>query len=248
MPRVPRLPAAGPAAVLALLLVAGCSGSGSDAAPERTITVFAAASLNRAFSGMARSFEQNHPGLRVAVSYAGSQALAAQVREGAPADVLATADLATATSLGSALSTAPVVFAHNQLTIISRADGRAFATLQQLAEPGVRVVLGGPTVPVGKASAAALKQAGVRLTPVSLEDAVTGVVTKVSLGEADAGIAYVTDVVGNDSLQGVPVAGTRTDLAIAPIAGIDDPDDADAFIGFVRSETGRTIMESWGFT
>ncbi len=234
-----------PAVVLALVL-SGCGSSTPGSPPRRTISVFAAASLTRAFGGMARAFEDNHPGLTVQVSFAGSQALAAQVREGAPADVLATADVATATALGDRLNGTPVVFAHNQLAIITPADRPKVTRLSDLSR--LRVVLAGPTVPVGKAAAAALKAAGVTVRPVSLEDSVAGVVTKVRLGEADAGIAYVTDLVGAQGLQGVPVEGTRTDLAVAAVRGRPDPDDADAFIGFVRSTVGRRIMESWGFT
>ncbi len=244
MPQVKR--ALGLALALGLLLT-GCSSTPSTT--QRTITVFAASSLTRAFTGMAKAFEDDHPGLQVDVSFAGSQALAAQVREGAPADVIATADLATARALSDRLNGAPVVFAHNALALITPTDNRAGVEgLKDLGRSGVRVVLAGPTVPAGRAADAALSKAGVRVTPVSREDSVAGVVTKVRLGEADAGIAYATDLVAAQGIAGVTLAGTSTDLAIAPIRGIDDPDDADAFIGFVRSTTGRRIMESWGFT
>lgn len=235
--------------LLALALVLSACSGGSSSHQQRTITVFAAASLNRAFTGMARAFQDSHPGLKVELSFAGSQSLAAQVREGAQADVLATADVATATSVARQLNGAPLVFAHNALALLTPTDNRAHVTtLADLGRKDVKVVLAGPTVPVGKAAAKALKAAHVTVHPVSLEDAVTGVVTKVRLGEADAGIAYVTDLVGATGIAGTALPGTETDLAIAPIAGIKDPEDADAFIAFVRSPTGVKIMESWGFT
>ena len=236
--------------VLAVFLTACSSGSTTARSNEpRTLTVFAAASLTKAFTGMARAFQESHPGLKVELSFAGSQALAAQVREGAQADVLATADLATATSVARQLNGTPIVFAHNALALVTPKDNPAHVrTLADLVRKDVKVVLAGPTVPVGKAAAKALKAAHVTVRPVSLEDNVNGVVTKVRLGEADAGIAYVTDLVGTDGIAGTPLPGTSTDLAIAPLAGITAPDDADAFIGFVRSATGTKIMESWGFT
>lgn len=236
--------------MLVLLLTACSSGSSTPRSnAPRTITVLAASSLTRAFTGMARAFQDSHPGLKVELSFAGSQALAAQVREGAQVDVLATADLATARSVARQLNGTPVVFAHNSLALITPRDNPArVQTLADLGRKGVKVVLAGPTVPVGKAAATVLAAARVTVRPVSLEDSVSGVVTKVRLGEADAGIAYATDLVGADGLTGRPLPRTTTDLAIAPLAGITAPDDADAFIAFVRSATGVKIMESWGFT
>jgi molybdate transport system substrate-binding protein len=234
--------------VLAVFLTACSSGSGAPT-QKRAIRVFAASSLTKAFTGMARAFTESHPGLKVELSFAGSQSLAAQVREGAQADVLATADVATATSVARQLNGTPVVFAHNALALVTPTDNPAHVgSLADLGRQGVKVVLAGPTVPVGKAAAKALKAAHVTVRPVSLEDNVNGVVTKVRLGEADAGIAYVTDLVGAEGIAGTPLPGTTTDLAIAPLAGITAPDDADAFIAFVRSATGVKIMESWGFT
>ncbi len=235
--------------LLALLLTSCSSGSTPAASGSRTIAVYAASSLTKAFSGMGRAFEESHPGLKVELSFAGSQALAAQIREGAQADVLATADVATATSVARQLNGAPVVFAHNALAIVTPVGNPAhIAALADLGRTGLKVVLAAPTVPVGKAAAKALKAAHVTVHPVSLEDSVTGVVTKVRLDEADAGIAYVTDLLGTEGIAGTRLPGTTTDLAIAPLAGITAPDDADAFIAFVRSPVGAKIMESWGFT
>jgi molybdate transport system substrate-binding protein len=235
------------------LLVAGCGGgaSTSSSAPEkrRTITVLAAASLTKAFQAEKKGFEQGHKNLSVTFSFAGSQALVAQVQQGAPASVLATADLATSLTVKDQLAGTPAVFAHNQLAIVTAPGNPKHLTmLPDLAAPGLKVVLAGPTVPVGKAAAKALTKAKVTLKPVSLEDAVTGVVTKVRLGEADAGIAYVTDLAGAKDVGGEPVPGTTTDLVISAIKGIDAPDDADAFIGYVQGAEGQAILKSFGFT
>jgi molybdate transport system substrate-binding protein len=245
-------------ALLALLvapaLAAGCSGSSNQPTPsggpqKRTITVFAAASLTKAFTAEGKGFEQSHQGLTVTFSFAGSQALVAQIRQGAPASVLATADLASSVTVKDQLGTSPVVFAHNQLAIVTAPGNPKHLTgLADLAKPGLKVVLAGPTVPVGKAAAKALKAAHVTVKPVSLEDAVTGVVTKVRLGEADAGIAYVTDVAGATDVGGALIPGTTTELVISTLKGISAPDDADAFIGYVQSAEGQLILKSFGFT
>ena len=247
-------------ALLVLLIVpvltvgtAGCSSSSkqppaSGGPQQRTITVFAAASLLKAFTAEGKGFEQSHSGLTVTFSFAGSQALAAQIQQGAPASVLATADLATSLSVRDKLSAVPVAFAHNQLAIVTATGNpKHLTTLADLAKPGLKVVLAGPTVPVGKAAATALKAAHVTIKPVSLEDAVTGVVTKVRLGEADAGIAYATDLAGATDVGGAPVAGTTTELVISTLKGISAPDDADAFVGYVQSTEGQMILTSFGF-
>lgn len=233
----------------ALLLTAACGDDPPATNPERTITVFAASSLTKAFEAEGKAFEQDHPGFRVTFSFAGSQSLAAQVKEGAPADVLATADVATIQSVQDRLSGPHAVFAHNALALVApKGNPAGVKALADLAKPGVKVVLAGPTVPVGKAARTALDAAKVTVTPVSEEDSVAGVISKLRLGEADAGIAYVTDLVGDDRVEGTPLPGTTTDLAIASIAGISNPDDADLFIGFVRSDTGQRILQSYGFT
>ena len=231
--------------VLALFLTA--CGSSPKATEHDTLTVFAASSLSKAFDAEIGAFERKHPSLQVTVSYAGSQSLVAQIQQGAPADVLATADVATATSVRDLLATDPVVFAHNQLAIITPSGNPAkVATLADLGRAGVKVVLAGPTVPVGKAAAKALAQAKVAVHPVSLEEAVTGVVNKVRLGEADAGIAYVTDLVKATGIEGTPIAGTTTDLALAPLKDATSKQAA-AFVAFVQSPEGQAILRSFGF-
>lgn len=222
-------------ALLALVLLTGACAT---AHAEQHVTVFAAASLQRAFTAEAAAFERAHPGTHVVLSFAGSQSLVAQVGQGAPADVIATADAATMRAVTDTYR----VFAHNQLALVTAAGNPLHLTgLADLARPGLKVVLAGPSVPVGKAAARALREAGVTVRPVSLEDAVTGVVTKVRLGEADAGIAYATDLTG-EGVTGVPLPGTRTDLAVSPLhdAGRD-------FVSFLLSPEGRRVLQAHGF-
>ena len=249
VPRLTKGRLLGRCALAAVLLTAACGDDAPKTNPTRTITVFAASSLTKAFQAEGKAFEQDHPGLKVTFSFAGSQSLVAQVKEGAPADVLATADVATIESVKDKLSGEHVVFAHNSLAlVVPKGNPAGVKALADLAKPGVKTVLAGPTVPVGKAARKALAKAGVTVKPVSEEDSVAGVISKVRLGEADAGIAYVTDLVGDDKVEGTPLPGTTTDLAIGSLTGIANPDDADLFIGYVRSDVGQRVLQSYGFT
>lgn len=219
------------------LLLAGCSGS---SAPSR-VTVFAASSLTQVFTAEGKAYEKAHPGTRLTFSFAGSQALVAQLQQGAPADVLATADTASMTASG--LKGARV-FARNRLAVITApGNPRGIHGLADLARPGLRVVLAGPTVPVGKAAAKALAAAGVTVRPASLEQDVKGVVTKVRLGEADAGIAYVTDVrSAHGAVAGAELPEVSNSYPIAAAHGAGK-----AFVSFVLSPAGQAILASYGF-
>jgi molybdate transport system substrate-binding protein len=234
--------------VLAVFLAACGGGSSSPGeSGHDTLTVFAAASLSNAFKAELDAFATKHAGLVVSASYAGSQSLVAQIQQGAPADVLATADVASATAVRDRLAGDPAVFAHNQLAIVTPTGNPAkVKTLADFGRAGLKIVLAGPTVPVGKAAAKALAAAHVTVHPVSLEDAVSGVVAKVRLGEADAGIAYVTDLVKADGIEGTPIDGTTTDLFLAPIKGAVSKQAA-AFVAFVLSPDGQAILRSFGF-
>ncbi|MGB8650209.1 MAG: molybdate ABC transporter substrate-binding protein [Mycobacteriales bacterium] len=230
---------------LLLALVTACSGGSArptGGTAGRTLTVFAAASLQQAFTAEGKALEAAHPGTRVRFSFAGSQTLVAQIEQGAPADVLATADQATLDKVRDRLTGAPQVFAHNQLALVTAPGNPSHVrTLQDLQRPALKVVLAGPSVPVGKAAAKALAAAGVTVHPASLEDAVTGVVTKVRLGEADAGIAYVTDLQGG-AVEGVPLPGTVTSLAIGTLTT-----RGDEFVRFVLSAAGQQVLRAHGF-
>ena len=208
-------------AVAAGLVAAGCgsSGAGTAASPSASptaaskltgsLTVLAAASLTEAFNDTKASLEKEYSGLNLTYSFAGSQALVTQVMNGAPADVIATADQTTMQKLVTAsLVETPTVFARNKLEIVvAPGNPKAIKGLSDLAATGLTVVLADPSVPAGKFAAQALQKAGVTVTPKSLELDVKSVLQKVAMGEADAGIVYVTDVTA---------AGTT-------VAGVDNP-------------------------
>ena len=234
------------ALLAAAALLAGCGSSSSPAttaASTRTLTVFAASSLTGAFTAAGKAFEATHPGLHVRFSFAGSQALVAQLEQGAPADVLATADTASMTDSGL---TGARVFARNRLSIITApGNPKHLRALTDLTRSGLRVVLAGPTVPVGKAANKALAAAHVALKPVSLEQDVKGVVTKVRLGEADAGIAYVTDVkAAKGAVDGTDLPSVSNSYAVAVVT---PGDDATAFADYLLSPEGQSVLASYGF-
>jgi molybdate transport system substrate-binding protein len=238
------------AAVLALAggLVVGCSGATDDAS---TLRVFAAASLTDAFTELGEAFEQDRPDLDVELAFASSSDLARQVVEGAPADVYASADTANmdkVTESGAATGT-PVAFATNRAEIIvAPGNPLAISGLEDLADRDLVVVLCAPEVPCGAYAEEVFARAGVSVTPDSFEENVRGVVTKVTLGEADAGIVYRTDVLtADDAASGVEIPAAVNVVAEYPIATVSSADAADEFVDFVTSAAGRDVLESYGF-
>ena len=222
-----------------LLLLTACGSGGPS---DRTVTVFAAASLTEAFPAIGAAFHRAHPDVVVRFSFAGSQSLVAQVEQGAPADVLATADEASMRQVSSARD--PQVFARNRLAIVAPA-GRPVPALGDLGRPGLRLVLGGPTVPVGKAARKALAAARVTAHPVSEEPDVKSVLAKVALGEADAAVVYATDLAAaGDAVHGTVLPPVATSL---PIAALDGSSDAAAFVRFVLGPDGQAILAKRGF-
>ena len=177
------------------------------AASRATLTVFAASSLTEAFTQLGTEFTAAHPDVKVNFDFAGSNDLVTQLQQGAPADVLATADTGNMDKVAGKTG-APQDFAGNKLMIaVEPGNPEAHHRARRPGRKDLKVVLAAPEVPAGKYAQEALAKAGVTVQPVSLEDSVKGVVTKVSLGEADAGIVYVTDI---DAAQG-------------KIDGVDDP-------------------------
>ncbi len=240
----------------AAVLLAGCASpapAASDApAAEDTLTgtvqVYAAASLQRSFDEIARAFEQQNPGVTVSPVYDGSSTLATQIGEGAPADVFASADEKNMAKV-AAQAPDPQVFAANTLVIAVPAGnpGRV-STLADLAR--VTTVLCAPEVPCGAASQTLLSNAGVAVTPASSEQNVTAVLTKVAASEADAGLVYATDVVGRDDVEALVPEGADAVVNRYPIAALataPNPDAAAAFVAFVLSDEGRTILTDAGF-
>ncbi|WP_353808929.1 molybdate ABC transporter substrate-binding protein [Agromyces sp. SYSU T00194] len=244
------------AASVALLALAGCSGTGAFApvdAPGPSITVFAAASLTETFDELAAAFEAAHPGIDVAISYGGSSTLVGQILEGAPADVFASADEATMQRAvdGGATAAAPEVFATNTLALAVPAGNPAGVTgLGDLADPDLAIALCAPEVPCGAAAAEVLEGAGVDAAPDTLEQDVKAVLTRLSLGEADAGLVYRTDVAAaGGAVEEVPAPGVDAVVNAYPIAPIGTTEGATAreFIAFVRSDAGREVLADAGF-
>lgn len=235
---------------LATLFATGC-GDDADGDGSVEITVFAAASLTDAFTELGEEFTARHPDVTVTFSFAGSQDLVAQLEQGAPADVLATADTQTMELVGG-LTGAPETFAGNKLAIaVAPGNPEGIEGIDDLARDGLKVVLAAPEVPAGKYAEQILERAGVTVTPVSLEVNVKGVVTKVALGEADAGIVYVTDVAAAaGEIDGIGIPDADNVLATYPIAVVTASDEAAAaqsFVDLVLSSEGRQILRSFGF-
>lgn len=250
-PGAPRL-ALAPATSLALgigLVLTGCaSTSGGE-----ELTVLAAASLRAPFAELATTFEQTHPGVEVTVSFGGSADLADQIEAGAPADVVATADETTMARLSDAgLVTTPRLFATNVLTIVvPTGNPSGVRSLADLGRRDVDVVLCAPEVPCGRAAAAVVDAAGVTPHTVSAEPSVTDVLAKVALGEADAGLVYVTDAATEpDDVETVPAPEAADVVNRYPLAVLADPpspDLADEWVALVTGEEGRSALSEAGF-
>ncbi|WP_420039701.1 molybdate ABC transporter substrate-binding protein [Gordonia sp. MP11Mi] len=239
-------------AVMALMLTA-CGGSNDDDASGQ-ITIFAAASLQGSFDDLAHAFTDTNPAYDVApIVYDGSQALAKQIVEGADVDVIAFANESSLDPVTEAgLSGPGDVFATNTLQIaVAPGNPKRITTLADLTKSDVTTVLCAPEVPCGSASQKLLKAAGVKVTPVSEETNVTSVVTRVSNGEADAGLVYATDVAASDgTLEGVTPPNADDAINRYPIVVPNDapsPDAAKAFRDFVLSEAGQKILRQYGF-
>lgn len=253
--------------VACLSVVAACSSPagqspGTPGSSSGTkLTVFAAASLTESFTEIAERFEADHPGTTVTLNFASSSSLAAQINEGAPADVFASADSEnmdrahlnrTNRDARSEGVPEPQFFASNRLQIIVEPDNpKAIVSIADLARSDVVVVAAGTEVPIGRYAAQVLAQANVVLNPRSYEANVKGIVTKVVLGEADAGIVYATDVVAaGDKAAGVPIPDDINVVAEYPISITDAAHDvalAKSFISFVLGPSGQAVLRNAGF-
>jgi molybdate transport system substrate-binding protein len=230
------------AVFVVLFAATGCSGAGDSAKP--TITVFAAASLTNAFAAEAAAYEKQS-GVHVRFSFAGSQDLVAQLNQGAPADAIATADTATLGKVTAHLAGPPTVFARNRLVIVAApGNPRLIHDAADLARNGVVVVLAAPTVPAGRYAAQALRDAHLTVHPRSLEDNVRGVLTKVELGEADAGIVYASDA-KSAGAKVTTIALPTSPIASYPAAALDPA--GLRFVEFLDSVAGQAILAGYGF-
>ncbi|MFI6707679.1 molybdate ABC transporter substrate-binding protein [Nonomuraea sp. NPDC050478] len=252
------------AVALPVALALGLSGCGSGATSSaseaasaggdaKEVTVFAAASLTGTFTELGKAFEAAHPGTTVRFNFGSSATLAQQLVQGAPADVFAAASPATMkTVTDAALAGAPVTFVRNKLRIAVPADNPAQVDeLKDLAGPEVKVALCAEQVPCGAAAAKALDAAGLKVTPVTLEQDVKATLTKVRLGEVDAALVYATDVIASDGkVTGIefPEADQAiNDYPIATLAKAPAGEAARQFVDLVLSRQGRDVLTKAGF-
>jgi len=241
-------------------LAAACGSDGpatddaSGNASESDVTVFAAASLTDAFTELGDAFTAANPDAEVTFNFAGSSELVAQISDGAPADVIASADLASMAVLTDAGLVAgdPQAFATNVAEImVERGNPEGIDGVADLSADDLIVVQCAPEVPCGSYAEQVLANAGVSVTPASYEDNVRAVVTKVTLGEADAGIVYRTDVLAaSDAADGVSIPADVNVVAEYPIALVGGPAEragARSFVDFVLSAEGQAVLADFGF-
>jgi molybdate transport system substrate-binding protein len=264
-------------AVVAVMLVA-CSSSKSSssssvatattaAAPATTaeattttaaaltgsLNVFGAASLTAGFTNAKATLVAANPGLSITYNFAGSSTLVTQIKQGAPADVFASADQANMTKLVTAgLVETPVVFAKNKLEIaVAPGNPKHITSLADLAKPGVSVVLEAPGVPAGDYTRMVETQLGISITPKSLEPDVKTAITQVTSGEVDATVVYVTDVFAAGSkVAGVTIPDSEQPSIVYPIAvvkGTKNPAAAAAFVQSAVSGDVQKALQAQGF-
>ncbi len=218
------------------------------------VLVSAAASLTDAFAEIEVAFEAAHPGVKVLLNLGGSSSLRAQILEGAPVDVFASANASNMDRVVEAgrVSGEPRVFARNLLQIAVPAGNPAGVHgLDDFADEALRLGLCAEEVPCGEFARRALERAGVVPAPDTNEPDVRALLTKVELGELDAGITYVTDVAStHGAVEGIVIPEDQNVVAVYPIAvlaGAPNPDAAEAFVRFVLSYDGRAILAKHGF-
>lgn len=247
-----------PAAALASVLSLAACGSSSDAPASgsgaaTSLTVFAAASLTESFTELGRQFESTHSGTKVTFNFGSSATLAQQITQGAPADVFAAASPATMKTVTDAgLASSPTVFVKNTLQIAVPKDNPAkVESLTDLTDPRVKVALCAEQVPCGAAAAKALDAAGLKVTPVTLEQDVKATLTKVRLGEVDAALVYRTDVIASGGeVTGIDFPEVRqavNDYPIAALTTAPAPDLAKRFVDLVLSRQGGDVLTKAGF-
>jgi molybdate transport system substrate-binding protein len=246
-------------AALIAVAAAGCSSSSSTSSTTSssstgTITVFAAASLMQTFTQLGKQFEAAHKGDVVKFSFGPSDGLATEITSGAPADVFASASTATMDTVVKAGDAAsPANFAKNVMEVAVPPNNPAKVTsVNDLAKKSVKVALCQPAVPCGVVAAEVFKNAGITVKPVTQETDVSGVVTQVELGNVDAGMVYVTNVLSAGSkLKGVTIPASINASTLYPIATISSSSkhksEAQAFVSYVLSPAGQQVLTAAGF-
>ena len=240
-------------------LVAGCSAGGSDTGSDTgregtTLTVAAAASLTDVLTSLGRTYEAEHPGRTVRFTFGSSAALAQQVVAGAPIDVVATANEATMRTVVDAgrADGDPAVFARGELVVaVPSGNPAGVSGLADLSRSGVKLALCAETAPCGSAAATALDRAGVTVRPVTREEDVRAVLTKVRLREVDAGIVYRTDVraAGGevDAVELPEEHQVRTPYVVVAVRADRARTAARDFVALLRGEQGRAALVAAGF-
>ena len=253
-----------------LLALAACGGStstGTSTPAPVKLTVFAAASLQGAFTDIGKAYSVAHPNVTVTFNFAGSDALATQITQGAPADVFASANAAQMNVVvtgGEVDGSVVKTFAHNRLVVIyPTANPANIQSLADLAKPGVKVDLAAKTVPVGQyaltfldaaaadSSYGASYKTNVLKNVVSYETDVKSVLSKVALGEADAGIVYTTDAATETGKVGtVAIPDTLNTIALYPIGVVKASKQAATaqdFLHYVVTSDGQATLARYGF-
>ena len=229
------------------------SSATSSATLQGSITVFAAASLTGAFTTLGKDFQSAHPGTTVRFNFGASSALATQIAQGAPADVFASASTKNMDQVVAAKAASdPSTFVKNVMEIAVPPSNPAKITqLSDLAKPGVKVVLCQVEVPCGATAAKVFANAKLTVQPVSQEADVKSTLAKVTLGEADAAVVYVTDVLAaRDTVRGIEIpaeVNASTSYPIAPLTGSKNADLAKAFVDYVLSPDGASVLTAAGF-
>jgi molybdate transport system substrate-binding protein len=237
------------ASLLALLPLTACGGGGDDGT---TITVLAASSLTGTFTELGKEFEDQHPGVTVKFAFDSSATLAQQATQGAPADVLATADTTTMDSAKAAQASTPKVFASNVLVLATpAADPAHVSSFADLDKSSVTYVVCVPTAPCGKVAQALLERDHITGKPVSEEVDVKSVLAKLTEGEADAGLVYTTDAVSaGDQVKQIAIPGSDRQVTTYPIVALKQSKNADLaqkFVDLVTGTTGQQVLARAGF-
>jgi molybdate transport system substrate-binding protein len=242
------------ALILAALLLSACGNDNIEPGSSRgtKLLVFAAASLTEAFQEIGAAFEERNSGVSLDFNFLASSDLAAQIQQGAPADVFASADepnMQIVVDEGLA-SGAPQVFAHNKLVIVVPAGNPgSVGSLEDLENPDLVVSVCVEECPAGRYARAIFENAGIDVEPDSLEPEVKAVVTRVETGEADAGVVYATDVlVAGDDVMAIPIADEVNVLPTYSIVALQgSPAAGGELVDFVLSEGGQEILQDHGF-
>jgi molybdate transport system substrate-binding protein len=240
------------ASVAAAVILVGCTSGRGETSNE--VLVSAAASLTSAFTEIESAFEEQNPGIDVLLNLAGSATLSSQIVEGAPADVFASASITNMIPVIEAemASAQPDVFARNDMQIaVPPSNPGRITGLADFSNDDLLIGLCAERVPCGDLAREVLARAGISARIDTNEPNVRSLLTKIELGELDAGIVYSTDVAASDTVEGITIprdTNVETSYVIAALSGARNPDGAGAFVAFVTSADGQAILDRYGFS